>query len=333
VSASRFAMIFATVTVLAAGAVAPAHAQDRAGWPAEVRIGTASAGGTYAVYGEGLARLLQETLQIQAQARNTGGPAQNLVLVHKGELDLGMTTMGPAREAWEGQSPLMSGTEMRNLRALFPMYQTPFLILALADSGIARIEDLAGRRVGVGPAGGTCAAYWPGFFEALGIEEVRPVHGSGEELATDLRFGAIHAFAFCGGVPIPVFVELEQRQPVTIFGLTPEQQAKLAADFPVSAVEIPPGSYASLTAPVTTVAMWNFVVTNDALPETLVYEIMRTVLDDNARMTAIHPAAKETRTENWVHDGFLPFHAGAVRYYREKGIDLRPELVPPEAGS
>ncbi|HET6467594.1 MAG TPA: TAXI family TRAP transporter solute-binding subunit [Geminicoccaceae bacterium] len=321
----------AGLMMIGLAAAPPAGAQDRTGWPDVIRIGTASAGGTYAVYGAGLAGLLQERLQIEADPRNTGGPVQNMLMVHQGELDLGMTTMGPALESWEGRNPLMSGVETRDVRATFPMYQTPFQVVALADSGIASLDDLAGKRVGVGPIEGTSATYWPVFFETLGIEEVRPVFGGANELATQLRFRVIRAFAFSGGFPIPAFVELERDQPVNMFALTAEQQAKLVASFPVSAFEIPANVYASVAAPQPTVAMWNFGIANKDVPESLVYEVMKVVLDGNAQMVSIHEAARETLAENWVHNTFMWFHPGAVRYYRERGIEIPPELLPPEA--
>jgi TRAP-type uncharacterized transport system substrate-binding protein len=66
------------------------------------------------------------------------------------------------------------------------------------------------------------------------------------------------------------------------------------------------------------------------MPESLVYEIMKVVLDNNERMQQIHQAAEETLPENWKHNTFLPFHPGAVRYFREKGVELPAEVIPPE---
>jgi len=69
-------------------------------WPRSITIGTASPGGVYDAYGEGLARMLTRTLQIEATAQVTQGPAQNIVLMEKKEAMLGFVTMGVALQGW-----------------------------------------------------------------------------------------------------------------------------------------------------------------------------------------------------------------------------------------
>jgi TRAP-type uncharacterized transport system substrate-binding protein len=83
---------------------------------------------------------------------------------------MGLVTMGPAYDAWNGKSELAPGLEHRSIRALFPMYQTPFQVVALRSSGITSVSDLNGKRVSVGPAGGTPGTYWPQFMTALGVD-------------------------------------------------------------------------------------------------------------------------------------------------------------------
>jgi TRAP transporter TAXI family solute receptor len=243
------------VTAGAAALAFGAAAQDREGWPESVKIGTASQGGTYFIYGSGWAGLVQEKLGIGTSTEATGGPVQNLALVQSGDLQFGMTTMGPAREAWEGKSPIAPGVEMKDVRATFPMYQTPFQIIAPKASGIASVADLDGKKVGVGPKGGTCGTYFPPFFEALGVN-VTPQYGGASDLASQVQDGLIDAFAFCAGLPIPAFSELEAQAEVNIFSFTPEEQAKLVEQFPVSAYEIPGGTYRTTPEPQRSVAMW-----------------------------------------------------------------------------
>ena len=72
-----------------------------------------------------------------------------------------MTTMGVALQAWEGKGDWTKGTKYRNIRAMFPMYDTPFHFITLEKSGIKSVKDLAGKRSGVGPRAGTCGTYFP----------------------------------------------------------------------------------------------------------------------------------------------------------------------------
>lgn len=303
-------------------------ADERSDWPERVHLGTASLGGTYQVYGDGLVTRISDELGVLALSQASGGPFHNMTLVHTGEAELGLVTLGPARELWDGEGVVAPGEQMRNVRALFPMYQTPFHVVTMADSGIESLEDLSGRRVGVGPMGGTCAAYWPQFLEALGIEDVNLQYAGANHLADYLPSRLSDAFAFCAGLPIRAFQRLERNHAVHMFGLTEAEQASLLEAFPVEPFEIPADTYASMDAPHASVSFWNFAIGHKDLPESFVYELMALVLDDPDAMEAIHPAAAETRAEHLDKNDVLWFHPGAVRYYEEHGFEVPTAMLP-----
>jgi len=306
-----------------------ALAQDRAGWPNSVNIGTASQGGTYFIYGAGWGGLAQEKLGINTTAEVTGGPTQNLVLVHSGQLQFGMTTLGPGQDGWNGTLDMAPGLETRDVRAMFPMYMTPFQIVSLERSGINSIADLEGKRVGVGPRGGTASVYWPRFFEQLGVK-VRVQYGGASDLAGQLQDRQIDAFAFAAGIPISAFSQIEAQHAVNIFSFNEAELEAIVANHPVSAITIPAGTYRSVDEDQVTVAMWNYAIANKDMPESLVYGIMQSVLDNNDRMVSIHRSATETLPENYATNTFMWFHPGAVRYFQEKGFAIDPKLIPPE---
>ena len=299
---------------------------DRSDWPDAITVGTASQGGTYFTYGSGWANLVQEELDISASGEVTGGPVQNATLVQTGELAFAMVTMGPAFEAWTGTSELAPGLEHSDLRALFPMYETPFQCITLPGTDITSISDLEGQVVGVGPAGGTPGTYWPRFLETLGVS-VDARYGGASDLAGQLQDGLLDAFCFAAGLPLSAFAQIEAQTDVVMFAFTEEEQAALLDAYPsVAAFTIPADTYGSQTADQYTVAMWNFAITNASIPDSLAYGVMETVLGNHDRMMQIHRAAATTLPENYVNNSFLPFHAGAVQWYEENGIDIPEDL-------
>ena len=166
---TRLAAVAATTALTTTAAFAGGHI-DRTGWPESFTVGTGSQGGTYFGYGSGWAGLAAEQLGLSGGAEVTGGPMQNMALVHTGELPFGMTTLGPAAESLAGTNPIAPGLQMTNACAMFPMYQTPFSVTALASSGITSIADIpAGARIGFGPAGSTSDTYFPSMLETLGV--------------------------------------------------------------------------------------------------------------------------------------------------------------------
>ncbi|MCC5810276.1 MAG: TAXI family TRAP transporter solute-binding subunit [Ectothiorhodospiraceae bacterium] len=295
---------------------------DRSDWPRSLTVGTASQGGTYYIYGAGWANMVSEALNINAGAEVTGGPVQNATLVQMGEHEFGMVTMGPVYEAWHGRSALAPGLEHTDLRAVFPMYQTTLQIITLKGSGITSVSDLEGKTVGVGPAGGTADMYHPRFFEKLGLN-VRTRNGGASDLAGQLQDGLIDAFAFAAGNPISAFSQLEAQTEVNIFSYNEEELERLLPDFPeLSVFEIPASTYRSIDRDLPAVSVWNFAVTHKDMPESLVYGVTKTVMENNERMRQIHGASRETVPENAGHNGVLPYHPGAVRWFEENGYTL-----------
>jgi TRAP transporter TAXI family solute receptor len=322
-------MRFTKFAAVAAAALiaSTAVAQDRTGWPGSLTVGTASQGGVYFVYGNGLAGFIGESLGINASGEVTGGPVQNVTLTQMGDQDIGLVTMGPAYEAWTGVSELAPGLEHRDIRALFAMYETPFQGIALRSSGITSVSDLAGRRVGVGPAGGTPGTYWPRFLNTLGVNASISNAGAADT-ASQLKDGLVDAFLFAAGLPIGAFSQLAAEADVVTFGFTEAELAVLLEAHPEVAVfTIPAGTYSSQTEDQLSVAMWNYAIARADMPETLAYEITRLVLENNERMVQIHAAARTTLIENAIpNNGFLPFHPGAVRYLEEQGVEVPANL-------
>lgn len=309
-------VVIFTTTMLAAGAAyAEAH-QDRTGWPESFTVATASQGGTYFAYGSGWANLVAEELGITGGGEVTGGPGQNMALVHTGDAQFGMTTMGPAAEAIAGLDPIAPGVQMTNSCAMFPMYQTPFSVTALASSGITTIADIpAGARIGFGPAGSTSDTYFPRMMDTLGVEYERR-NGSWTDLGGQLQDGLIDVIAFAAGVPVPAVSQLEVQTDVNIIEFTEAEQTTIMEAFPVAAFEIAASTYTTLEAPARSVSMWNFAIANCDLPDSFVNAVVDIIMSDNERMMNIHSAARSTLPENWdKNDGVIAWHPGAAQWF------------------
>ncbi|MEQ3624618.1 MAG: TAXI family TRAP transporter solute-binding subunit [Celeribacter sp.] len=318
-----------SLAALVAGSAAMAQ-DDRAGWPANIVVATASPGGTYAVYGQGVATVISDALGVPASTQQTQGPLQNLVLVHKARVDVGLTTLGPAFEALDGTMDLDPGTKYDDVRALFPMYVTPFQAASLERTGIVSVSDFDGKTVGTGPKGGTGGTYWERWFDALGLD-VTVQNGPIGDQAGQLADGRLDAVATAAGIPMSAFSELEALQPTVIFGFTDEELSNLGDSVPYAQVmDIPMGTYSSLDAPVKTLGMWNIAFASKDMPESLAYEITKAIFDQHDALLATHGSAKETLLENVGANTVMPYHPGAVRYFQEQGIDVPADVLPQE---
>lgn len=314
--------VVALVLCLGLGLVHAVNAQPKA-----LTLGTASVGGTYFIYGGVIANMLTEKLGINVSTQQTQGPNQNVILVDSKRVELGMTTMGIALQAWNGSGAWTQGKKFTSIRALFPMYDTPFHFITTEKTGIKSVAELNGKVVGVGPKAGTPGTYFPLMFDALGLK-VTIRNGSGSDMVGQLGDGLIDVFAFAAGVPIAAYTEIEAQRPVRFFTFTPAEIATLKKKMPeLSDAVIPKGTYKTLNEDHKTVGVFNFFIVHKDMPEDLAYRITKAVLENNATLVKGHSAGKETVIDNWNRNGFLPFHAGAVKYYKEKGITIPANLM------
>ena len=284
-------------------------------WPATLTIVTASPGGTYHVYGAGLAKILTRALGVPVAERTTEGPNQNIQMIEAGDAQLGFVTVGAAMQAWNGTAEWTNGKQYRSMRALFPMYDTPFHFVALKDSGIRSVAGMAGKRIGVGPQGGTAGTYIPMFLKTLKIDAALS-YGTWEELAAALSDGKLDVLAVASGAPFPAISGLEAKKKVTFVEPSREEILALRLAIPeLTPSTIPAGVYPSLKKSYASVGLYNFAVANKDLPDGLIYAIVDAVFANQQELVQAHPAAAETVPANFVHNTFLPYHPGASRYY------------------
>jgi hypothetical protein len=302
-----------------------AGAQDP-GWPRSIALGTASPGGPYYAYGQGLARILTRALRIEVTAQVTQGPAQNIVLMEKNEALLGFITMGAGLQGWNG-SDWAKGTKYRAMRVIFPMFDTAFQFVELRRPGIKSLDQFAGLRIGVGPRAGTGGIYLPEIFKALGITaSIR--HGSWDDMKAQLIADELDAVAFVGGVPFPALAALNAVQAINFVRPSAQQIATITRELPeFSKSLVDKGTYPSLTSDYPTIGLYNFAIAHKDLPADLIYGIVKAVFTNHGEMVKAQQSAKETIPVNIVRNTNLLLHPGALQYYREAGVAVPPAVL------
>jgi TRAP transporter TAXI family solute receptor len=320
----RLSRLFASLLFIGTPTWAWAASAD---WPKSLTLGTASPGGVYHVYGEGLVQILTEKLGIAVNQFPTQGPVHNVKLVESGGVQLGLITMGVGLQGWNGTGDWTNGKQFRNMRALFPMYDTPLQAVVLRRSGITSFTQLDKKRIGVGPRASTAGTYMPEIMKVLGIS-AQISNGSFADMAGELLAGRCEAIVTLTGAPLPAIQESEKKEPVTFIRLTPENIEAVRKAMPeFSSSTIPAKTYSSLDKDYTTIGVYNFAIGRADLPDDLVYQLVKAVFENQPRLLKAHATASETLPQNVDKNTFLPFHPGAVRYYREKGIKIPDQLA------
>lgn len=301
---------------IATSAVARAPRTD---WPKSLLLGTASPGGVYMIYGQALAQLLTEKLGVATDIMPSQGSVFNLKLIETGGAQLGLVIMAGD---WTSEG------RFQTIRALVPMYVTPLHIVTLRRSGITTLSQLDKKRISPGPRASVGAEIAQRILAAFGIS-AEMSYAAFDALAAELLGAEIDAMFVPIGAPAPAIQTVEAKEPVTLISLSPEQIDIIRAAIPaLTPAKIAAGTYRSLDKDYVTVGLWNFVVGRADLPDDLVYQLVKAVFEGQPRLQKAHSVASETIPQNAVNDTFLPFHPGAVRYYREVGIKIPDALVP-----
>ena len=71
--------------------------------------------------------------------------------------------------------------------------------------------------------------------------------------------------------------------------------------------------------------------THKWMSEEVIYNVTKTIMENNGALKAEAQWMGVIKPENALAEMNAPLHVGAYRYYKERGVAIRDELVPPEA--
>ena len=290
-------------------------------------IATGQVGGAYYVLGGGLAKVISDHVpNVQVTAELTAASVDNLKFLRAGQVDLGLA-LGPSlADAYDGAGTFREFGRVP-VRTLAVLYTQPMHLVTLARYGIARVADLRGRVVSTQNPGSGTEVIALRMLEAAGLDPDRDLTRErlGPAQAIDaLKDGKIEAFFQGSAVPSPAVLELattlgrEMRLVPSGDLLAVLHRRYGAVQFPLSI--IPARSYSGQESDVPTVGSATVLVVDEKMSETLAYAVTRAILEHTAELAAIHPVAKTFTPGRAATGSPVPFHPGAIRYYRERGV-------------
>jgi TRAP transporter TAXI family solute receptor len=289
-------------------------------------VATGGTGGVFFAYGGGLARVLSAKLpNAKVTAEVTGGSVDNINLVDLNDADLGFSTVDSAYEGSQGQGVYQQVGPIP-ICTIATLYQSFIHVVALDGLGINSLADLRGKRVSVGSAGSSTEAAAYRLLEAAGLDPkvdvTRDNLSVGESVAA-MKDRKLAAFFWIGGLPTSVVTDLVATPGMSVKFLPTEQYiGPLTEKYgPVYAsFTMPKGVYKGVEQDTPGIGVNNILFVNSRMPEQQVYNILKTFFDNLAEVQAIHPEAKKLKLETAATGSPIPFHPGAIRFYKEKGV-------------
>ncbi|MBM4339298.1 MAG: TAXI family TRAP transporter solute-binding subunit [Deltaproteobacteria bacterium] len=290
-------------------------------------IATGGTGGVYYPLGGGMASVISKYIPYaEATAEVTTASVDNCRLVGAGKAELALIMADTGWDAYQGKAQFKDKVPLRTIAVLYP---NNMHIVTAEGKGIEKVSDLKGKRVSTGAPGSGTEVMALRVIEAYGLDPNKDMTRDKlgvSESAGALKDRKIDAFFWVGGLPTAA---------VTDFGATPGVKIKLIGhDDAVAKMRekygplyvkgtIPAKTYPGQDAAVPISVVWNLLVCNENMKGDVAYDILKTLFERKPELVAVHKDAGWLSLEPQAAGGSpIPFHPGAIRYFKEKGITV-----------
>jgi hypothetical protein len=319
----RVLVVITALALVVAASAAGAAKTER------LSIATGGTGGVYYPMGGAMAAIISKYIpSAEATAEVTAASVDNCLLIWQKKADLAFSMADTAWDAYSGAGkPFPKKLPLRTVLVLYP---NNLHVVTLEGEGIEKVADLKGKRVSTGAPGSGTEVMALRLLEAAGLNPDKDVKRDKlgvSESAGALKDGKIDAFLWGGGIPTAAVLDLAATPGVRM-KLVPHGDlvAKMREKYgPIYVTGvIPARAYPGQTKKVPIAVVWNVLVCNESLPENLVYTITKALLEHRNELVAVHKDASYITLQNQAAGASpIPFHAGALRYFKEQGLKVK----------
>ena len=312
----------AILTVLAV--VLVAFAACGGGSATTMTMGTGGTQGTYYAYGGILGNHLKTATGITVNVVSTDGSKANILGIDTGNYQLGTVQSDVMAYAAEGSRTFEAEGAIDSFRVIGGLYAEAVQLITM-DPSIKSVADLKGKKVSIGAAGSGVYFNAVDVLGAAGLTEddIKAQYQSFGDSADALKDGKIDAAFIVAGAPTPAIQELCTSANAYLVPIDGEVADKLMAESPYYTVyEVPAETYNGQTEAVKTVTVKATLIVSASAAEEDVYNITKAIFDNADAISAAHAKGAELSIENATSGMTAPFHAGAARYFAEKGVEV-----------
>ncbi len=287
-------------------------------------MGTGGTQGTYYAYGGILGNQLKAATGITVNVVSTDGSKANILGIDTGNYQLGTVQSDVMAYAWAGSRTFETEGALESFRVIGGLYAEAVQLITM-DPEIKTVADLKGKKVSIGAAGSGVYFNAVDVLAAAGltVEDIHPQYQSFGDSADALKDKKIDAAFIVAGAPTPAIQELCTSADAYLVPIDGDIADKLMESSPYyTAYEIPADTYDGQTEAVTTVTVKATLIVSASASEEDVYNITKGIFDNIDAITAAHAKGAELSIENATSGMTAPFHAGAAKYFAEKGVTV-----------
>lgn len=303
------------------------------------RIGTGGTAGTYYPIGGLIANAISNppgsrpcadggscgAPGVVATAVASNGSVANINGIVSGQMESGFSQSDVAYWAYTGTGVYEGKPKVADLRLIANLYPETIHIVARKGANIKGVADLKGKRVSLDEPGSGTLVDARIILGAFGITEkdIKAEYLKPNQSGDKMRDGGLDAFFFVGGYPTGAIAELASSGAgIELVPIVGPEVDKLRAQYGFFAVDTVPANAYKNVPETKTLAVGAQWVTSAKQPEALIYEVTKATWNENSRklFDAGHAKAKAMQLSSATAGAGIPFHPGAEKFYKEKGL-------------
>lgn len=288
----------------------------------DLKMMTGPMGGSWVPLGGAIAELIQKNIPGTTVSVSPGGGMANVVGVQEGKADIGFGNSSSSVDGVAGREPFKAPT--KNVMQLANLYPQYFQMVVLEDSGIKSPADLKGKGICPGPKGHTGELLAQQVFQIHGLsyKDMSKVnHVSYADAVSLMKDGHAQGYLLGTTIPASSILDLATTKKIRLLSL-PEDKIRELQKMNVGYLRrvIPKGTYPGVDYDVVGVGYFTHLVISAKLPEPLVYNITKVLSENVERLADVVKDMKGVTVKDLALDIGVPFHPGALKYYKEKGV-------------
>ena len=287
-------------------------------------MGTGGTAGTYYGYGGILGTQIKNSSGITVNVVSTDGSKANILGIDAGNYQLGTVQSDVMAYGWEGSRTFEQEGKLDSFRVIGGLYAEAVQLITM-DPAIKSVADLKGKKVSIGAAGSGVYFNAVDILAAAGLTEkdIQPQYQSFADSADALKDGKIDAAFIVAGAPTPAIQELCTTAKAYLVPVDGDVAKKLMeTSHYYTTYKIPAKTYDGQEKEVTTVTVKATLIVSASASEDDVYNITKAIFDNVDAITEAHAKGAELSIENATDGITVPFHAGAAKYFKEKGVTV-----------
>lgn len=300
-------------TLLLAGA--PVHAQQ------QLRLMTGPQGGAWVPLGGSMKNMWEKAIPGLSVQTLPGAGIANIRGIDEGKADVGFGNSISSVDGIQGAAPYpQKVTKVCQVANLYPQY---FQMVALASSGVNTVADMKGKSIAVQPKGNTAEAVSAHILKAVGLSyESAKINfvNSYTDAATMLKDGHAQVFTLGTTIPASSIMDVAAGRDIRMVPVTDEIVTAMRKINPGYAKGvIKAGTYPKQDKDVDAIIYSAHIVAACSLPVDQVYAMVKAMVANLPDMVAINKAMDGLTPKMMAADIGVPFHPGAVKFYKEVG--------------